>query len=104
MSSLNPRIMHIVLFKWTDEATPAAIDAAVQALRDLKTTVPGIIELTCGENFSDRNKGYTHGLVVHFTNRDALEAYGPHPDHQLVVNNHISPIRADVLAVDYELM
>ena len=103
MSSLNPQIMHIVLFKWTEEATPEAIQAAVQALRDLKDRVPGILEISCGPNFSDRGKGFTHGLVVRLMDRAALDAYGPHPDHQRVVHNHISPIRADVLAVDYEI-
>jgi hypothetical protein len=32
----------------------------------------------------------------------ALQAYGPHPEHQRVVQNFINPIRADVLALDYE--
>ncbi len=103
MSSLNPQIMHIVLFKWTEEAKPEAIHAAVQALRDLKDRVPGILEISCGANFCDRSQGFTHGLVVRFTDRAALDAYGPHPNHQHVVNNHISPIRADVLTVDYEI-
>ena len=103
MSSLNPQIMHIVLFKWTDEATKAAIQAAAQALIDLKDKVPGILEISCGSNFSDRSQGFTHALVVRFKDRATLEAYGPHPDHQLVVHNHIGPIRADVLAIDYEI-
>src|SRR5438046_2919424 len=103
MSSLNPQIMHVVLFKWTDEATPAAIHAALQALRGLTDRVPGVLEITCGPNFSDRNKGWTHGLVVRFADRAALEGYIPHPEHQAVVHEHISPIRADILVVDYEL-
>ena len=103
MSSLNPQIMHIVLFRWTDEATPEAIQQAVEALNDLRDKVPGILEISCGANFSDRAKGFTHGLVVRLTDRAALDAYGPHPAHQKVVVEHISPIRADVLAVDYEL-
>lgn len=103
MSLLDPQIMHIVLFRWTEEATPDAIRRAIQELRELKTKVPGILEISCGENFSDRSKGFTHGLVVRFTDRAALDQYGPHPEHQRVVHEHISPIRADVLAVDYEL-
>jgi hypothetical protein len=41
-------------------------------------------------------------LVVRFTDRAALEAYGPHPEHQRVLQNFINPIRADTLALDYE--
>jgi Stress responsive A/B Barrel Domain len=70
--------------------------------RGLKGKIAGIVDLSCGANFSQRAKGYTHGLVVRFTDRAALEAYGPHPEHQRIVQNLISPIRADILALDYE--
>jgi len=95
--------MHVVLFRWTDEATPQAVDHAVQGLRDLRDKIPGIVDISCGANFTDRNKGFTHCLVVRFTDRAALDVYGPHPAHQHIVQNYISPIRADVLAVDYEI-
>ena len=32
----------------------------------------------------------------------ALEAYHPHPEHQRVPQNFVNPIRAAVLALDYE--
>jgi len=95
-------IEHIVLFRWTDAASPAAIETVMAELRKLKTKIPGIVDLSCGANFCDRAKGYTHGLVVRFTDRAALESYGPHPEHQRVVQNLIKPIAADILALDYE--
>jgi hypothetical protein len=101
MSSTTGQVVHIVLFRWTPEATPEAIDQAMQALVELKEKVPGILYLSCGPNFTDRSQGYTHGLVVRFADRAALEAYGPHPEHQRVVQNLIVPIRADLLALDY---
>ena len=103
MSGQNRQVMHIVLFKWTAGAAPDAIQAAVQGLRDLRDKIPGILDLSCGENFCDRGQGFTHALVVRFTDREALDIYGPHPEHQSVVKNYIGPIRADVLAVDYEI-
>jgi hypothetical protein len=96
-------IEHIVLFRWTETATPQAIETAILELRALKGKIEGIVDLSCGINFSDRAQGYTHGLVVRFIDRTALEAYGPHPAHQHVVQNFINPIRADVLALDYEI-
>lgn len=103
MKTENSGIVHIVLFRWNEDATPEAIAAAVEALRGLKDTVPNILDLSVGENFSDRAKGYHHALVVRFPDRAALEAYGPHPGHQYVVQNFTNPIRADVLAFDYEI-
>ncbi len=95
-------VEHIVLFRWTEEASQEAIDRAVAELGGLKGTIAGIVDLSCGANFSDRAKGYTHGLVVRFTDRASLEAYAPHPEHRRIVQNFISPIRADILALDFE--
>jgi hypothetical protein len=96
-------VEHIVLFKWTAEATPQQIDTAMTELRALQGQIDGIIHLTCGADFSGRAHGFTHALIVRFRDRAALEAYGPHPAHQSVVQNRINPIRADVLACDYEI-
>lgn len=96
-------IEHIVLFKWIEDAAPEAIVAAMNALSELPDKIPGIVDLSCGENFSNRSQGYQSGLVVRFTDRAALDAYGPHPDHQHVVQTFINPIRADIIAVDYEI-
>lgn len=95
-------VEHLVLFQWQPEASAAQIDAAIAALRDLADKVPGILQLSCGENFSARAKGFQHGLVVRFGDRAALEAYQVHPAHQAVVQKHIKPILADILALDYE--
>lgn len=94
-------VEHIVLFRWNDTATQTEIDAALEGLRGLAGEIPGILELAVGTNFSDRSQGFTHGLVVRFTDRAALDVYGPHPAHQHVVQQLINPIRADVLAVDF---
>jgi len=75
----------------------------MEKLRALHGRIPGIQDLTCGANFSARSQGFTHALVVRFEDRAALEAYGPHPAHQRVVQEFISPIRAETLVVDYEV-
>jgi hypothetical protein len=96
-------IEHLVLFQWTADASPEAIAHVVTELRALKGQIPGVVDLTCGTNFSSRSQGYTHALTVRLTDSAALEAYGPHPAHQRVVQEFINPIRAAVLAVDYEI-
>lgn len=96
-------IEHIVLFRWMPEAAPEAIARVMEELRGLRDKIPGIIDLTCGEDFSGRAQGYTHGLVVRFTTSEALDAYGPHPAHQHVVKTLINPIRDAVLAFDFEI-
>ncbi|HTR41195.1 MAG TPA: Dabb family protein [Pseudomonadales bacterium] len=96
-------IEHIVLIRWTEEASQEAKDSAMTELRNLKDKIPGIVELTSGVNFSERAKGYTHGLVFRFKDRAALDAYIPHPEHQRVVQKFLNPIRSDTLVFDYEV-
>lgn len=97
-------VEHIVLFKWKDTATPKQIKAVMEGLNGLKDKIPGIVDLSCGKNFTDRGQGFEYGLVVRFRDRAALEAYQPHPEHQKIVQNLIQPILAGILAVDYNIL
>lgn len=96
-------IEHIVLFKWKEEASASAIAQVMEGLRNLPDKIPEIIALSCGENISERSQGFQHGLVVRFSDRDALATYQAHPAHQALVQNLIKPIVQDILCVDYEL-
>jgi hypothetical protein len=98
----NAPIVHVVLFKWKEGASAEQITRVMQALDTLKSKIPGIVDFTCGENFCERSQGYTHGLVARFTDRAALDAYGPHPAHQDVVLTLIRPILESVIAFDFE--
>ena len=95
-------IEHIVLIRWTEGASEDAKDSAMTELRNLKDKVPGIVELSSGVNFSERAKGYTHGLVFRFKDRAAVEAYLAHPEHVRVVQKFLNPFRSDTLVFDYE--
>ena len=96
-------VEHVVLFKLKPGATEPEKTAAIAALKGLRDQIPGIVDLTCGRNFSERSQGHEIGLVVRFQDRAALEAYIPHPAHRGVVEKHIHPIREAVIVVDYEI-
>jgi hypothetical protein len=96
-------VEHVVLFKTTPEATAEQKQRMISELAALKEKIPGIVSLTVGENFSDRNQGFDIGLVVRFTNRAALETYLPHPAHRGCVEQYVTPIKQDVIVVDYEI-
>ncbi|MCX6362359.1 MAG: Dabb family protein [Armatimonadetes bacterium] len=98
----DPQIMHLVLFKWIEGARDEQIRAVLDGLRGL-SVIPGVVELHAGRNFCARSQGFDTALMVRFTNRAALDAYSPHPAHRAVVENLINAIRADSLAVDYEI-
>ena len=95
-------VEHLVLFKVKAGTSEEAIEAMQQALRDLQEAIPGVMEITVGANFSERSQGFTHGLLVRFENRAALDVYTPHSAHEDARNTYILPIVEDVLVVDYE--
>ena len=95
-------VEHIVLFRWAEGTSREAIDSASAELRELKGKIAGVLDVSCGANISALAQGYTHGLVVRLRDGAALEAYYPHPEHQRVLQNFVNPIRADILALDYE--
>ncbi len=95
-------VEHIVLFRLTPQATAEQKRALKAGLMALKEKIGGIVEASVGDNFSERSQGYHLGFVVRFTDRAALEAYGPHPEHQKVVRELVEPIREQVLVLDYE--
>ncbi|NEO60818.1 MAG: Dabb family protein [Moorea sp. SIO4G2] len=96
-------IEHIVLFKWKEDASPDAIALAMNGLLAMKDQIPEILELSCGENFSQRSQGFQHGLRVQLLDCDALSTYADHPVHQEVIEKYIKPILGDIIAVDYEV-
>ena len=94
-------VEHIVLFKMKPQSTPAEKEELIRRLRGLSGKIDGIVDLSAGETFTDRHKGYTVGLVVRFTDKEALERYGPH--RACTREGVRRRVCDDVIAVDYEI-
>jgi hypothetical protein len=45
-------IVHIALFRWKSTATKMEIEYVMAQICELKTKIPGLIDIKCGENFS----------------------------------------------------
>ena len=93
-------IDHLVFLATREDASPEAIEDLIASLRSLKEAVPGVVDLSVGENFSPRSGGYTHGLFVRFETREDLKSYMEHPDHLAVVEK-LDRITSRIVA-DYE--
>jgi hypothetical protein len=96
-------IEHIVLFRFKPETKPEVLTAILKELRALKSLVPSVADLSAGQNFCDRSQGFEYGLVVRFFDRQGLDAYQVHPEHQRVVREWIRPNLEQIIAVDYEI-
>lgn len=94
-------IDHLVLFTVREGASPEDVEDLLSSLRGLREEVPGVIDLSVGENFSERAKGYTHGLFARFRTADDLQAYLKHSKHQAAVEK-LDALTDGRLVVDYE--
>ncbi|MHC4850316.1 MAG: Dabb family protein, partial [Planctomycetota bacterium] len=74
-------IEHVVLFAVTPETDSEKVDEMVAAVRELPSRIPGIVSVSIGQNFNNRGKNYTHGLVVRLESSEALDTYLEHPAH-----------------------
>ena len=95
-------IDHLVLFTARDDAPPGDMEDLLATFQRLKGSIPGIVDLTIGENFSERSGGYTHGLFARFQTRDDLRSYLEHPEHLSAVERLEDLTTGGRLVVDYE--
>jgi Stress responsive A/B Barrel Domain len=93
-------IDHLVFLAVREEASQEDTEDLISSIRGLKETVPGVVDLTVGENFSERSGGYTHGLFVRFESAEDLQRYMKHPDHLAVVEK-LDRLTSRIV-VDYE--
>ena len=93
-------IDHLVFVAVREDAPPEDIEDLVSSIRGLKDTVPSVVDLTVGENFSERSGGYTHGIFVRFESREGLREYMEHPNHLAVVEK-LDALTTRIV-VDYE--
>ena len=95
-------LRHVVLFTFTDDATPAQVDSIVAGFRELPKKIPGIVAFEWGTNNSPEGlaKGHTHCFLVTFRSEKDRDVYIPHPEHQAFVAT-LKPLLKDVTVVDY---
>ena len=95
-------IRHIVLFRFTTDATAAQIESAGAALQSMRGAVPELHEITFGPNLGPNAAEWPYVLIATIDDMPALERYLVHPLHVETVGRHVAPIRAARLAIDVE--
>jgi heme-degrading monooxygenase HmoA len=91
--------VHVALFKWRDGTEDGRVEAILRDVEALEQRVPGIVEISCGENTSKYRDGYSHVVLVRGESRAAIDAYLRHPDH-VAVSARIDEIQDSLVAVD----
>lgn len=96
-------IDHIVLVKFAETTTVEQLKEVVKRFKALEQHLEGVIDIQAGINFSEKNQGYQVVLTTRFESKAALDAYGPHPEHQAVAAFIREVGRLDSIVVDIEI-
>jgi hypothetical protein len=93
---------HVVLLRWTAEATPEQRAAVKTGLETLPASIPEIRSYTVGADARVNEGNYDLVVVADFDTVADYLVYRDHPDHQTVIRERIVPILAERAAVQHE--
>ncbi|WP_084965165.1 Dabb family protein [Thermoactinospora rubra] len=96
-------LRHIVLLKWTDEATEEQKATVREELAKLPAVIPQIRRYDIGADAGVNQGNHDLAIVADFDSVDDYLVYRDHPTHQDVIARHIKPILAARAAVQHEL-
>jgi hypothetical protein len=105
-SSLIPHplvvmLTHIVIWKYRADVEQSVCEEHVARLRQLASIIPEVESLSVGFDVLRLPRSYDTGLVAVFRDRDALNTYTAHPEHELVAAFGRS-ISEHIASVDFE--
>ncbi len=93
-------LTHIVCWKYKAETTEDEIETHISKLRNLPDVIPHILSFNVGRDCLHLERSFDTGLVATYPNREALDAYTVHPDHQEVAALG-KQIAEQVVSVDF---
>lgn len=93
-------VNHVVMFKFKSTTAPAERLAYVAELRSLGKKISEVRRLDVGENIVPSPRAYDVVLIASFDDREALDRYARHPEHQPVLQR-TSQVCENVAVVDY---
>ena len=95
-------IRHVVLFRWTPEATAEQKRRVAEELSRLPALVPSLRDYRIGANLGVNPGTFDFAVAADFDDVDGYLAYRDHPEHRAIVEKFIRPIAAQRAAVQYE--
>ena len=78
-------LIHIVCWKYRPDVDESARIEHRERLAALASLIPNINSLDVGSDIMHLDRSFDTGLVAHFPDREALDHYTDHPEHQAVV-------------------
>lgn len=96
-------LRHVVLFTWSEDASPQTREATIAALGRLPEEVGGMTSFAVGPDAGLVDGNAHTALVADFPDVEAFGAYAADPRHLAVIAEHVKPNLASRSAVQYEI-
>lgn len=77
-------LTHIVCWKYKTETSETERAEHIAKLRNLPNVIPNILSFNVGRDILQLERSFDTGLVAVYPDREALDFYTEHPDHQEV--------------------
>jgi Stress responsive A/B Barrel Domain len=95
-------IRHVVLFRWTAEATEEQKQHVAAELGRLPALVPSLRAFHIGSDLGINPGNFDYAVTADFNDVDGYLAYRDHPEHRAMISHFIVPLAAQRVAVQYE--
>lgn len=94
-------LRHVVLMRFHPDTPAESVDALAAALRALPDTIAEIDDYRVGPDLRIADGNWDFAVSGDFASPEAFRTYRSHPDHVAVIREHIEPIVAERLAVQF---
>jgi hypothetical protein len=98
------KVKHIALVKFREGTPEEQIQNIFDNILDITEVIPGMEDYVSGPNSSPEglSQGYTHALIMTFTDAAARDAYLPHPENERI-KALMTPVLESMLVFDFEV-
>ena len=95
-------IRHILLIKFKESSPASEIEKLKGMFELIPEKIEGVESVEWGENDSPegKNKGYTHSVLMTFSDEVGRQNYLPHVEHD-TLKQVFSPLLEDIIVFDY---
>jgi Stress responsive A/B Barrel Domain len=95
-------IRHVVMFRWTAEATGEQKRQVAAELRRLPALLPVLRAYHVGADLGMAEGNFEFAVVADFDDLEGWQEYRDHPEHRDIIVRFIQPIAAQRAAVQYQ--
>ena len=95
-------VRHIAIFRLKDDAPEGTFELLSEGLSRLAQSISEISAYSYGRDLGLRDGNYDFAVVADFEDAEAFTGYAKHPDHQAFIQDQLTPVVAERIALQFE--